>query len=59
VNSSIGNLFLHSQTNHHNLVVELKYDIDQDLNANRVASFFPFRVTKNSKYVEGIERVYF
>jgi hypothetical protein len=59
VNSSIGSLFLHSQTNHHNLVVELKYDIDQDLNANRVASFFPFRVTKNSKYVEGIERVYF
>lgn len=59
VNSTIGNSFLHRQINHHNLVVELKYDIDQDLNANRVASFFPFRVTKNSKYVEGIERVYF
>lgn len=59
VNSTIGNSFLHRQMNYHSLVVELKYDIDQDLNANRVASFFPFRVTKNSKYVEGIERVYF
>ncbi len=59
VNSTIGNSFLHRQMNHRNLVVELKYDIDQDLKANRVASFFPFRVTKNSKYVEGIERVYF
>ena len=59
VNSSIGNSFIHRQINHHNLVVEMKYDIDQDLNANKVASFFPFRVTKNSKYVEGIERVYF
>ncbi len=59
VNSTISNSFIHRQSNDHNLVVELKYDIDQDLNANRVASFFPFRVTKNSKYVEGLERVYF
>lgn len=59
VNSTISNSFIHRQVNDHNLVVELKYDIDHDLNANRVASFFPFRVTKNSKYVEGIERVYF
>ena len=29
-----------------------------DVQADRVSGFFPFSVTKNSKYVTGIERVY-
>ncbi len=58
-NGAFGNAFIHRQVNHHDLIVELKYEIDQELHANRVASFFPFRVTRNSKYVNGIERVYF
>jgi hypothetical protein len=41
-----------------NIIVELKYDKPQDVQADRVAGFFPFIVTKNSKYVTGIERVY-
>lgn len=58
-NSAFGNAFIHRQMNYHDLVVELKYEVDQEPHANRVASFFPFRVTRNSKFVQGIERVYF
>ncbi len=53
------NQFIHRQHNHHSFVVELKYGIEQDDDAYRVASYFPFRVDKSSKYVQGIERVYF
>jgi hypothetical protein len=59
VNGRFGNPFAHWQVNHKDVVVELKYEIDQEPQANQVASFFPFRVTRNSKYVQGIERVYF
>ncbi len=46
------------RVDHRNLVVELKYGVEQDRAASRVASFFPFRVTKSSKYVQGIDRVF-
>jgi len=58
-NGTFGNAFIHRQVNNRELVVELKYKADQEPRADRVASYFPFRVTRNSKYVEGIERVYF
>jgi len=53
------NQFTHRQDNHRNFVIELKYDVTQDDDAHRVTSYFPFRVDKSSKYVQGIERVYF
>jgi SPX domain protein involved in polyphosphate accumulation len=53
------NCFVHTQTDHNNIIVELKYNKGEDIEANHVAGFFPFRVTKSSKYVMGIERVYF
>jgi hypothetical protein len=40
-------------------VVELKYQIEDDPRAQRIAAAFPFRMTRSSKYVQGIERVYF
>jgi SPX domain protein involved in polyphosphate accumulation len=58
-NAVFGNSFIHHQVDYRDLVVELKYEIDQEPHANRVASFFPFRVTRNSKYVQGIERTFF
>ena len=58
-NDLLGNAFIHRQVNDRDLIVELKYGIDQEPHANRVASFFPFRVTRSSKYVQGIERAYF
>lgn len=59
VNGLFGNTFVHRQSNARDVIVELKYEIDQEPQANRVSRFFPFRVTRNSKYVQGIERVYF
>ena len=53
------NTFTHQQLNHNQQVLELKYDPEHDSLASRAASFLPFRLTRNSKYVQGIERVYF
>ena len=55
----LNNRFLHKQIDYTNLVVELKYLPEHDEQANRVSAYFPFGVTKSSKYVQGIERVYF
>ena len=53
------NRFMHRQQNYRSFVMELKYGVEQDDEANRISSYFPFRVDKSSKYVQGIERVYF
>jgi len=37
------------------LVVELKYSKDQDSRAESITQHFPFRVSKTSKYTEGIQ----
>jgi hypothetical protein len=54
-----GRPFTHHQRASRDVVVELKYEMDQEPQANRISGFFPFPVTRNSKYVQGIERVYF
>jgi SPX domain protein involved in polyphosphate accumulation len=60
IHGTFGNPFpLHRQRNVRDVIVELKYDVDQEPKADRAAGYFPFRVTRNSKYVQGIERVYF
>ncbi|MCF7835515.1 MAG: VTC domain-containing protein [Candidatus Marinimicrobia bacterium] len=39
-----------------NIILELKHDMENDNEARFVSSQFPFRVTKNSKYVVGVEK---
>lgn len=39
------------------IVIELKYDETLDLTTDRITQYFPFRMTKSSKYVSGIEMV--
>ncbi len=52
------NSFLH-QTDHKNIVIlELKYGQDMDDHADLIVRHFPFRLTKSSKYVSGIECVF-
>lgn len=47
---------LHSRAADHGVViVELKYDRAHERQAERVASRFPFRLTRSSKYVRGVE----
>ena len=59
INGVIANTLHHRQRNDRDVIVELKYGLEQEGQADRAASYFPFRVTRNSKYVQGIERVFF
>lgn len=53
------NTFLNKVNNHNAVVLELKYDVSLDQEANEISNNFPFSMTKNSKYLQGIERVLF
>lgn len=52
------NAFLHRSVDRDSLVVELKYTTENDQHVEQIANLFPVRVTRSSKYVNGIERVY-
>ena len=42
-----------------NTILELKYDKKFSANAHAITNEYPFRVTKSSKYVRGIEKIYY
>lgn len=39
-------------------ILELKYNQEDDEEADKISSFFPFRMTKSSKYVLGMAKLY-
>jgi hypothetical protein len=39
-------------------ILELKYSLDDDASADKIVSFFPFRMTKSSKYIAGVNASY-
>ena len=49
------NSFAHSIRDHVRTVLELKYDLDSDNQADSISGLFPFRITRSSKYVSGID----
>ncbi len=53
------NNFVNKSVNHKACVLELKYDSEFEKEAKEVGSNFPFSMTKNSKYLEGLERILF
>lgn len=53
------NTFLNKVNNPQAVVLELKYEMNLDEEANKISNSFPFAMTKNSKYLQGIERVLF
>lgn len=53
-----GNTFLHKSVDRASIIVELKYNNEKDQFADRISGRFPFRVTKSSKYVNGIHALY-
>ena len=55
--ASFNNRFLDQSVDHISVIVELKYNKDHDPKAKTIAGYFPFRMTKSSKYVMGIERL--
>lgn len=52
------NSFLHKVCDDASTILEIKYDDIFDDNVNRITNSFPFRMTKNSKYVNGIDAIY-
>tara|TARA_B100001059_G_scaffold233661_1_gene274209 strand:+ start:434 stop:1123 length:690 start_codon:yes stop_codon:yes gene_type:complete len=52
------NSFLHKVYDDNSTILEIKYNDLYDDNVNAITNSFPFRMTKNSKYVNGIEAIY-
>ena len=52
------NLHLFPGHNSDSIILELKYNYQDDDEAHIISSYFPFRMTKNSKYVSGVETLY-
>ena len=42
----------------HMIVVELKFDVKWEKEAMEIANDFPFRINKNSKYVNALKAFY-
>ncbi|MDZ7342969.1 MAG: VTC domain-containing protein [candidate division KSB1 bacterium] len=53
-----GNTFLHKTVDRRSIIVELKYSNEKDQFADLISGRFPFRVTRSSKYVNGIDALY-
>ncbi len=51
------NSFLNRVNNNRDVIVELKYDVEYDEEANKITASFPFRLSKNSKYVNGMDEL--
>ncbi len=54
----LSNRFMHAHHEHHHLVLELKYMVANDTDAQRIICHLPFRISRSSKYVSGIEHIY-
>lgn len=52
------NMFLHESVDHINNVLELKYEQDMDHYAENITNYLPFRMTRSSKYIQGVERIF-
>jgi hypothetical protein len=49
------NNFLYKKADYTGVVLELKYNKPQDDRVERITNYFPFRITRSSKYASGIE----
>ncbi len=53
-----GNTFTNKSVDYNSTVLELKYDSSLEHESKSVANHFPFPLTKSSKYLQGLERVF-
>ena len=52
------NNFLHTSADYNNVIIELKYNNPHDKFVDGITNYFPFRMTRSSKYVDGLARLY-
>ena len=55
----IFNNFINKMVDKESLIMELKYNQNLDDQVMNITNGFPFRLTKNSKYINGIEKLYY
>lgn len=55
---SANNSFIEKISDRRNVILELKYSDEDDEEARFITNHFPFRMTKSSKYVTGMDRFY-
>jgi hypothetical protein len=51
------NSLIEKIVDYNNTILELKYSDKDDDEARYITNYFPFRMTKSSKYVSGIEKI--
>lgn len=51
------NFFLNRTSDTNTVILELKYNKEYDSEASYITTKFPFRISKSSKYVSGVEKV--
>jgi SPX domain protein involved in polyphosphate accumulation len=51
------NYFLNRTTDKNTVILELKYAQEHESRANHITTKFPFRITKSSKYINGVENI--
>jgi len=56
--NSISNSFIKKIKDKTNIIIELKYDMPSDNGVEKITNAFPFRLTKSSKYITGIKRIF-
>jgi hypothetical protein len=56
--SKFGNNFNHFWQERGKHILELKYQSEDDPDVHRITSGLPFRVTRSSKYIAGVDHVY-
>jgi SPX domain protein involved in polyphosphate accumulation len=54
----LNNSLLQQHTDKSNIILEMKYDIQHDSEADSITNHFPFRITKSSKYARGMKQFY-
>ena len=57
--SYMNNLFFNKVKDNASVVVELKYHSSLEQDAKRIGNELPFKLTKNSKYLQGVDRILF
>lgn len=55
----MNNSFLRGISDLNSIIIELKYDQDFQDNAANIVNLFPFSLKKNSKYINGLQKVNF
>lgn len=54
---AFNNTYVNSFKDYSNSIVEIKYGKEHDAGAYRITHIFPFRMTRSSKYIMGLERL--